>query len=66
MHANQSINQSIHLFLIDNHPAVGTGGSKENNELKQTVGAIFVALLAAEFILTPFLKPILLAANDSS
>lgn len=30
--------------------------SKENDDLKGTVGAIFIALLAAEFILTPILK----------
>ena len=41
------------------------GASKENDELKQIVGAIFVALLAAEFFLTPVLKPIILAAKDA-
>ena len=40
---------------------------KENDEVKKTlVGAVFLALLAAEFILTPVLKPVILAARDSS
>ena len=39
---------------------------EEKDQLKETVGAIFVALLAAEFFLTPVLKPIILAANDTS
>ena len=38
----------------------------ENDQLKNTIGAIFVALLAAEFVLTPVLKPILVAARHSS
>jgi hypothetical protein len=38
----------------------------ENAQLKNTIGAIFVALLAAEFVLTPVLKPILVAARHSS
>mmetsp|Transcript_26659 Transcript_26659/g.62618 ORF Transcript_26659/g.62618 Transcript_26659/m.62618 type:complete len:135 (+) Transcript_26659:10-414(+) len=44
----------------------GVRTTKENDQLKETVGAIFIALLAAEFFLTPVLKPIILAARDSS
>ena len=57
---NENVKLAIHFWFYS--PA---GKSKENDELKQTVGAIFVALLAAEFFLTPVLKPILLAAKDS-
>jgi hypothetical protein len=39
---------------------------RNDDKIKEIVSAIFVALLAAEFILTPVLKPIILAARDSS
>mmetsp|Transcript_31089 Transcript_31089/g.74137 ORF Transcript_31089/g.74137 Transcript_31089/m.74137 type:complete len:115 (+) Transcript_31089:85-429(+) len=48
---------------IDANDAV-ENGKQENDDLKSVLGAVFVALLAAEFILTPVLKPIILAARD--
>mmetsp|Transcript_18270 Transcript_18270/g.27609 ORF Transcript_18270/g.27609 Transcript_18270/m.27609 type:complete len:118 (-) Transcript_18270:52-405(-) len=40
-------------------------GDNAVSEVKNIVTIIFVTLLAAEFILTPILKPIILAARDA-